>query len=55
MRELGKNIDIPLFVFGPETHLTAIVAMALGKRTIPSAAPQADTTTANFLLPSSVS
>ena len=55
MREVGKNLDIPLHVFGPETHMTAIVGMALGKREIPVAAAAADTTTANFLLPSSVS
>lgn len=54
MREVGKNLDIPLFVFGPETHMTAIVGMALGKRPIPTATPISDTTTANFLLPSSV-
>jgi len=31
MREVGKSLDIDLFVFGPETHMTAIVAMALGQ------------------------
>ncbi len=31
MREVGKSLDIDLFVFGPETHMTAIVAMALGE------------------------
>ena len=55
MCEVGTNLDIPLHVFGPETHMTAIVGMALGKREIPTAAAAADTTTANFLLPSSVS
>lgn len=54
MREVGKNLDIPLYVFGPETHMTAIVGMALGKRPIPMSTPTTDTTTANFLLPSSV-
>ncbi|TRY79451.1 hypothetical protein TCAL_07559 [Tigriopus californicus] len=53
MREVGKSLDIPLYVFGPETHMTAIVGMALGKRPIPVTTHSADTTTANFLLPSS--
>ena len=56
MREVGKNLGIPLHVFGPETHMTAIVGMALGTRPIPQNIPAADqsATTANFLLPSSV-
>ncbi|XP_065166954.1 ATP-citrate synthase isoform X2 [Atheta coriaria] len=52
MREVGQTLGIPLYVFGPETHMTSICGMALGKRPIPvenSAAPE--TTTANFLLP----
>ena len=57
MREVGKNLGIPLHVFGPETHMTAIVGMALGTRAIPDNIPAADqsSTTANFLLPQSVS
>ena len=56
MRDVGKNLGIPLHVFGPETHMTAIVGMALGKRSIPAQVAGADQpTTANFLLPSSVS
>lgn len=51
MREYGSSLGIPLHVFGPETHMTAIVGMALGKRPIPSTA-EADFATANFLLPS---
>ncbi|CAH8600891.1 unnamed protein product [Schistosoma intercalatum] len=35
MRELGHTIDIPIYVFGPETHMTAIVSMAFGLRQIP--------------------
>ena len=54
MREVGKNLEIPLFVFGPETHMTAIVGMALEKRTVPSAVEPAESATANFLLPGSV-
>ncbi|CAF3194974.1 unnamed protein product [Rotaria socialis] len=52
MREVGASLGIPVHVFGPETHMTAIVGMALGKR--PIAAPEeVELTTANFLLPSS--
>lgn len=50
IREVGKTLGIPLFVFGPETHMTAIVGMALGKKEIPSET-SADGATANFLLP----
>ena len=41
---------MPIHVFGPETHMTAIVGMALGKREIPPPAKR-QSTTANFLLP----
>lgn len=51
MREYGSTLGIPLFVFGPETHMTAICGMALGKRPIPSST-DVDFATANFLLPS---
>lgn len=30
MQELGMSLNLPIFVFGPDTHMTAIVAMALG-------------------------
>jgi len=53
MREVGKNLEIPLFVFGPETHMTAIVGMALDKRAVPSDNIPAASSTANFLLPGS--
>lgn len=46
----GENLGVPIHVFGPETHMTAIVGMALGKRSI-IPAPQRANTTANFLLP----
>lgn len=46
-------LGIPLYVFGPETHMTAICSMALGKKPIPKEnAVSHETTTANFLLPS---
>lgn len=50
MREFGSTLGIPLHVFGPETHMTAICGMALGKRPIPTAT-NAEFSTANFLLP----
>lgn len=52
IREIGTNLGIPLHVFGPETHMTAIVGMALGKRPIiEHAEGHCPSTTANFLLP----
>lgn len=50
MREVGQSLGIPLYVFGPETHMTAIVGMALGKRPIQQPS-ECESTTANFLLP----
>lgn len=50
IRDVGKTLRIPIFVFGPETHMTAIVGMALGKRAIPKET-EMDFATANFLLP----
>jgi ATP citrate (pro-S)-lyase len=52
MREVGVSLNIPIHVFGPETHMTAIVSMALNKRDIPKQSKPL-MTTANFLLPSS--
>ncbi|XP_022904967.2 ATP-citrate synthase isoform X1 [Onthophagus taurus] len=53
MREVGQTLGIPLYVFGPETHMTAICGMALGKKPIPiESSVSHETTTANFLLPS---
>ena len=31
MREVGASLGIPVHVFGPDTHMTAIVSMALGR------------------------
>ncbi|ESO12632.1 hypothetical protein HELRODRAFT_155589 [Helobdella robusta] len=50
MRELGSTLGVPIHVFGPETHMTAIVGMALGKINI-SAPAKLQKTTAKFLLP----
>ena len=49
MRELGNTLGVPVHVFGPETHMTGIVAMAMGKRQIPNL-PEPEATTANFLI-----
>ncbi|KAM8836094.1 ATP-citrate synthase isoform 3-T3 [Spinachia spinachia] len=49
MGEVGKTTGIPIHVFGTETHMTAIVGMALGHRPIPNQPPM-DAHTANFLL-----
>ncbi|ROL03920.1 ATP-citrate synthase [Anabarilius grahami] len=49
MEEVGKTTGIPIHVFGTETHMTAIVGMALGHRAIPNQPPAA-AHTANFLL-----
>lgn len=55
MREVGGLLGLPVHVFGPETHMTAICAMALGKRPItqPASGEQGSVpaTTATFLLP----
>ncbi|XP_033253301.1 ATP-citrate synthase-like isoform X3 [Drosophila miranda] len=50
MRDFGGTLGIPLHVFGPETHMTSICGMALGKRPIPKVA-SVEFSTANFLLP----
>lgn len=46
---VGKTTGIPIHVFGTETHMTAIVGMALGQRPIDTQ-PQVAAHTANFLL-----
>ncbi|XP_050315629.1 ATP-citrate synthase isoform X2 [Anthonomus grandis grandis] len=51
MREVGQTLGLPLYVFGPETHMTSIVGMALGTRPIPQE-NNVEFATANFLLPS---
>jgi ATP citrate (pro-S)-lyase len=52
MRELGNTLGVAIHVFGPETHMTAIVGMALANREIPKPSKPL-LTTANFLLPNS--
>lgn len=42
MHDLGTSLGVPIHVYGPETHMTAIVSMALGLRdTVPSPAAEA--------------
>nr|NP_001027756.1 ATP citrate-lyase [Ciona intestinalis]BAB00624.1 ATP citrate-lyase [Ciona intestinalis] len=50
MREVGQHLGVPVHVFGTETHMTAIVGMALGKTPIPDQQPNDPGHTANFLL-----
>ena len=49
MRDVGNDLGIDMHVFGTETHMTAIVAMALKKKPVPKK-PTQDTATASFLL-----
>jgi len=48
MREVGHDLEVKMHVFGTETHMTAIVGMALGKAPIVEAVDPGHT--ANFLL-----
>ncbi|GAB6025154.1 hypothetical protein CHUAL_010577 [Chamberlinius hualienensis] len=50
MREIGQTLGVPIYVFGPETHMTAIVGMALGTKALPPE-PEPIHSTASFLLP----
>lgn len=57
MKELGSAIGVPIHVYGPETHMTAIVAMAMGKAPILDPAEismASESSGTNFLLPSMV-
>lgn len=49
IKESGAKLNIPIYVYGPETHMTSIVAAALGVRPLPDA-PCAPQTTGQFLL-----
>ncbi|XP_033103205.1 ATP-citrate synthase-like isoform X1 [Anneissia japonica] len=49
MRELGSSLGVPMHVYGTETHMTAIVGMALGTREIQDE-NKGDQMTASFLL-----
>lgn len=57
MKELGSALDVPIHVYGPETHMTAIVGMAMGKKEIVDPAEMMateDTAGQNFSLPTMV-
>ncbi|EJW81690.1 hypothetical protein WUBG_07400, partial [Wuchereria bancrofti] len=47
---LGSRLNLPIHVYGPETHMTSIVAAALGLCRAPDS-PLAVQTTGQFLLP----
>lgn len=49
MKESGARLKLPIYVYGPETHMTSIVASALGLRPPPDT-PVAPQTTGQFLL-----
>uniref|UniRef100_F1KSZ0 ATP-citrate synthase n=1 Tax=Ascaris suum TaxID=6253 RepID=F1KSZ0_ASCSU len=49
MKESGTKLNLPVYVYGPETHMTSIVAAALGVRPLPDS-PHAPQTTGQFLL-----
>ncbi|MBN2004844.1 MAG: ATPase [Anaerolineae bacterium] len=40
MRKLGEELGVPVKVFGPETHMTRIVALALGDKSIQAQHPE---------------
>lgn len=48
MRETGTKLGLAMHVFGPETHMTAIVGMGLGVTPIPK--QKGDATTPSSLL-----
>ena len=49
MREVGQKLGLNMHVFGPETHMTAIVGMALGTRPIPKPKlPETSVTTSSL-------
>uniref|UniRef100_A0A7E4VQE2 ATP-citrate synthase n=1 Tax=Panagrellus redivivus TaxID=6233 RepID=A0A7E4VQE2_PANRE len=49
IKEAGIKLNLTIHVFGPETHMTAVVGAALGVRPLPEAAA-APKTTGQFLL-----
>ncbi|CAJ0572721.1 unnamed protein product, partial [Mesorhabditis spiculigera] len=49
IKDAADRLDLPIHVFGPETHMTSIVGAALGVRPVP-APPIAPKTTGQFLL-----
>ncbi|HNT76355.1 MAG TPA: ATP citrate lyase citrate-binding domain-containing protein [Anaerolineae bacterium] len=40
MRRLGEELGVPIKVYGPETHMTRIVALALGDKSLQAQKPE---------------
>ncbi|GMR31829.1 hypothetical protein PMAYCL1PPCAC_02024, partial [Pristionchus mayeri] len=49
IKEVGERLSLDLHVFGPETHMTAIVGAAMGVRPMPESTPEPHAT-GRFLL-----
>lgn len=49
IKDAATKLELPIHVFGPETHMTAIVGAALGVKPMPTV-PTAPQTTGQFLL-----
>jgi ATP citrate (pro-S)-lyase len=49
IKEAGIKLDLPIHVYGPDTHMTAVVGAALGKSPLPECTT-APKTTGQFLL-----
>ncbi|WKX97154.1 hypothetical protein Q1695_013092 [Nippostrongylus brasiliensis] len=49
IKDAAQKLELPIHVFGPETHMTAIVGAALGIHDLP-AVPHVPQTTGQFLL-----
>ncbi|KAK6058335.1 CoA binding domain protein [Cooperia oncophora] len=49
IKDAAQKLELPVHVFGPETHMTAIVGAALGIRDLPEV-PHVPQTTGQFLL-----
>lgn len=45
---VGAHLKLDMHVFGTETHMTAVVGMALGKRDIPTASAYDSNDAANM-------
>ena len=49
MKNCGDMLGVPMHVFGPEIHMTAIVGMALGKTPVPDSEDSGNSLKDNFL------
>lgn len=50
MREEGERLKIPIYVFGPEVHMTYICRLALGQEPIPEEAWLPDMPDPKFIM-----